>query len=79
MGRAKAHWGIEDSLHWVLDIRFLEDRSRMRAENAAENVNVRRHIGTNPLKQEKSCRMGIAGKRKNVAMIRNIYIKFLAN
>lgn len=64
-GKSKrAHWGIENSLHWVLDIGFREDESRMRAGNAAENVNVLRHIGTNLLKQEKSCRMGIASKRK---------------
>lgn len=60
----RSHWGIENSLHWVLDIGFREDESRMRAENAAENVNALRHIGTNLLKQEKSCRMGIASKRK---------------
>ena len=60
----RAHWGVENSLHWVLDIGFREDESRMRAGNAAENVNVLRHIGTNLLKQEKSCKMGIASKRK---------------
>ena len=67
----RSHWGIENSLHWVLDIGFREDESRMRAGNAAENVNVLRHIGTNLLKQEKSCKMGIASKR-NAAMIWNI-------
>lgn len=60
----RAHWGVENSLHWVLDIGFREDESRMRAGNTAENVNVLRHIGTNLLKQEKSCKMGIASKRK---------------
>lgn len=60
----RAHWGIENSLHWVLDIGFREDESRMRAGNAAENVNVLRHIGINLLKQEKSCKLGIASKRK---------------
>lgn len=64
-GKSKrAHWGVENGLHWVLDIGFREDESRMRAGNAAENVNVLRHIGTNLLKQEKSCRMGTASKRK---------------
>ena len=64
-GRNKrSHWGIENSLHWVFDIAFREDESRMRAGNAAENVNVLRHIGTNLLKQEKSCKLGIASKRK---------------
>ena len=64
-GKSKrAHWGIENSLHWVLDIAFREDESRIRSGNAAENVNVLRHIGMNFLKQEKSCKMGIASKRK---------------
>ena len=62
--KKRSHWGIENSLHWVLDIGFREDESRMRAGNAAENVNVMRHIGDNLLKQEKSCKMGIASKRK---------------
>lgn len=64
-GKSKrSHWGIENSLHWVLDIGFREDESRTRTGNAAENLNVIRHMGTNLLKQEKSCRMGIASKRK---------------
>lgn len=63
-GSARAHWGIENSLHWVLDIAFREDESRIRAGNAAENMNMARHIGINLLKQEKSCKMGIASKRK---------------
>ena len=60
----RAHLGIGNSLHWVLDIAFREDESRIRAGNAAENMNMARHIGVNLLKQEKSCKMGIASKRK---------------
>ena len=60
----RVHWGVKNSLHWVLDIGFREDKSRIRAGNAVENVNVLRHIGTNLLKQEKGCKMGIASKRK---------------
>lgn len=62
--KARAHWGIENSLHWVLDIAFREDESRIRAGNAAENMNIARHMGVNLLKQENSCKMGIASKRK---------------
>lgn len=58
------HWGIENSLHWVLVIGFREDENRTRAGNAAENVNMLRHIGTNLLKQERSHKLGIASKRK---------------
>lgn len=60
----RKHWGIENGLHWVLDIGFREDESRMRAGNAAENMNVLRQIGLNLLKQETSCKMGVASKRK---------------
>lgn len=78
-GRSKrAHWGIENSLHWVLDIGFREDESRIRAGNAAENMNVARHIGINLLKQEKSCKMGIASKRKKCAYDEDYLYKVLA-
>lgn len=60
----RKHWGIENGLHWVLDIGFREDESRIRAGNAAENMNVLRQIGLNLLKQETSYKMGVASKRK---------------
>lgn len=60
----RKHWGIENDPHWVLDIGFREDESRMRSGNAAENMNVVRQIGLNLLKQETSCKMGVASKRK---------------
>ena len=73
----RAHWGVENGLHWVLDIGFREDESRIRAGNAAENVNVLRHIGTNLLKQETSCRMGIASKRKKCGYDQDYLYKVL--
>ena len=75
---ARAHWGIENSLHWVLDIAFREDESRIRAGNAAENMNMARHIGVNLLKQEKSCKMGIASKRKKCGYDMDYLYKVLA-
>lgn len=74
----RAHWGIENSLHWVLDIAFREDESRIRAGNAAENMNMARHIGVNLLKQEKSCKMGIASKRKKCGYDMDYLYKVLA-
>lgn len=50
---ARAHWEIENGLHWASAIAFREDESRIRAGNAAENMNMARHIGINLLKQEK--------------------------
>ena len=77
-GSARAHWGIENSLHWVLDIAFREDESRIRAGNAAENMNIARHIGINLLKQEKSCKMGTASKRKKCGYDMDYLYKVLA-
>lgn len=74
----RAHWGIENGLHWVLDIAFREDESRIRAGNAAENMNIARHIGINLLKQEKSCRMGTASKRKKCSYDMEYLLKVLA-
>ncbi len=63
----RSHWGIENSLHWVLDIAFREDESRVRFEAAAENMAVLRHIALNLLKKEKSSRMGVRAKRNKAA------------
>jgi predicted transposase YbfD/YdcC len=65
LGAVRGHWGIENQLHWSLDVSFGEDRSRIRSENGAENLAVLRHMGLNLLKQEKSSRRGLAGRRKN--------------
>lgn len=59
----RSHWGIENELHWVLDIAFREDESRIRKGNSAENMSVLRHIALNLLKQEQTTKMGIHGKR----------------
>ena len=50
----REHWGIENSLHWVLDVAFNEDNCRMRKDNSGENFAVVRHIALNLLKQDKS-------------------------
>ncbi len=75
----RAHRGIENSLHRVPDIAFREDESRIRAGNAAENMNMARHIGVNLLKQEKSCKMGIASKRKKCGYDMAYLYKVLAD
>lgn len=57
------HWGIENALHWGLDIAFREDECRKRAGHAAENFAVLRHIAMNLLKNENSLRKSIKSKR----------------
>lgn len=73
----RSHWQIENSLHWCLDIAFNEDQSRMRKGCAAENMNILRHMCLNMLKQEKTCRMGIKGKRKKCGWDHEYLIKVL--
>jgi predicted transposase YbfD/YdcC len=57
------HWGIENKLHWVLDIAFAEDLSRVRQGYAAENLAVIRHLVLNLLRQDKRSKLGIENKR----------------
>ena len=60
---ARGHWGIENSLHWVLDIAFREDESRIRKDHGPENFAILRHIALNLLKQDTSIKQGIQAKR----------------
>lgn len=59
----RSHWGVENSLHWVLDVAFNEDHSRKRAGNAAQNFSLINRIALNLLKNEKSAKVGVRGKR----------------
>lgn len=59
----RAHWGVENGLHWVLDIAFREDESRVRIGHAAENMARLRQMSLNVLKQEKTLKVGIKNKR----------------
>ena len=62
-GAARSHWGVENSLHWVLDVTFDEDRSRIRKENAPENFGLLRRLALCLLKKEATSKRSIKGKR----------------
>jgi len=74
----RKHWGIENSLHWCLDVTFREDDSRIRQGFAAQNMAVARHIALNFLKKEKS-KMSIRGKRKKAGWDEDYLLKVLAD
>jgi predicted transposase YbfD/YdcC len=59
----RTHWEIENCVHWVLDIAFDEDNSRVRQSNAPQNFAVVRHIALNLLKMEQSSKGGVRRKR----------------
>jgi predicted transposase YbfD/YdcC len=57
------HWGIENSLHWVLDIAFREDENRTRKHHGPENLATLRHIAYNLLKRDKTTKAGVKARR----------------
>jgi len=73
----RKHWGIENKLHWVLDVGFSEDLCRKRAGHAAQNFSILNRIALNIFKQDKSSKRGIKGKRLNAAWNHPYLLKLL--
>jgi predicted transposase YbfD/YdcC len=74
----RSYWGIENRLHWVLDLAFNEDHSRVRKFNAPQNFAVLRHMALNLLKQEVSLKIGIKGKRLKCGWDNDYLLRVLA-
>jgi predicted transposase YbfD/YdcC len=74
----RSHWSIENKLHWTLDVAFSEDQSRKRSENAAQNFSVLLKIALNLLKNEKTAKVGVKGKRLKAGWD-NLYLENLIN
>lgn len=63
----RSHWGIENSLHWMLDVAFSEDRNRKKNENAVVNFSLMNKIALDMLKREPSLKLGVKSKRLKAA------------
>ena len=67
MSAVRAHWSVENNLHWQLDISFREDECRIRKGHGAENMAIFRHIALSLLAQEKTEKLGMKNKRITAA------------
>lgn len=78
MRSVRYHWGIENGLHWSLDVAFDEDHSRIRSSFAQANFVALRHLALSLLKQDKSLKVGIEAKRARAGWDRTYLLKLLA-
>jgi len=73
----RSHWGIENSVHWVLDVAFHEDQSRIRAGYAAENFAVLRHLALNLLQHHPIKRLSVKARRLKAAWDNDYLLQIL--
>ena len=79
LGRAiRTRWGIENALHWVLDVTFREDDSRVRDRRAARNLAVLRRIALNLLGRDRSSKASVRARRKKAAWNDDYMLQLLA-
>jgi predicted transposase YbfD/YdcC len=74
----RGHWGIENSCHWILDVVFREDDSRVRVGEAAENLALVRRVALGLLQQDKTDKRGIKRKRLKAALNEDYLLKILS-
>ena len=77
LDHVRTHWAIENGLHWVLDIAFREDESRLRKDHGAHNFAILRHIALNLLKQDDTLHIGIKNKRLRAGWDHNFLLAVL--
>jgi predicted transposase YbfD/YdcC len=73
----RGHWSVENSCHWVLDVVFREDDSRVRTGHAAENLGLVRRLANSLLQQEKMAKIGVQNKRLKAAVAPQITVDFI--
>jgi predicted transposase YbfD/YdcC len=74
---SRTYWGIENKLHWILDLAFREDESRVRKGNGPQNFAVLRHIALNLLRHENTAKISIRAKRKKAGWDNDYLLKVL--
>ena len=74
---ARAHWSIENSLQWSMDVTFREDQSRVYKDHGPQNLATLRQISHNLLKRETSLEVGIQGKRLQAGWREDYLVKVL--
>lgn len=75
----RGHWGVENGLHWVLDVVFGEDQSRARSGHAAENLAATRRMAVNLLRRDKTCKRSLKGKLMRAAIDPDYLKRILTN
>lgn len=73
----RCHWEIENCLHWVLDVTFGEDASRIRKDHAPENFAILRHLALNLLSRDKSVKGSLRQKRYRAGLDNNYLLKVI--
>ncbi len=78
IGRAiRQHWGIENQLHWTLDMTFGEDGSRVRKGHGPQNLGLLRRLALNALNQEQSFKGSLASKRRRAGWNNDYLLQIL--
>ena len=74
----RTHWSVENALHWVLDVTFREDDSRVRDRTATRNLALLRKIALNLVGRDRSTRTSVRAKRKRAAWNDDYMLRLLA-
>ena len=78
LANVRGHWGIENRLHWSLDVTFREDTLRNRVGHSAENFSRIRRLALNLLRRDTSCKVGLKGKRLQACLKEDYLLRILS-
>lgn len=78
LSAARGHWCVENQVHWILDVVFREDHSRIRKGNGAQNFAILRRLALSLLQRERSAKVGVKAKRLKAALNEDYLLKVLS-